>query len=59
MMAMTDPLDLDRSGFVKRREAQLLNELTPFEREVVALALRNNPALSIAEALQMLKAFGL
>ena len=58
-MAMTDPLDLDRSDFVKRREPQLLNELTPFEREVVALALRNNPALSIAEALQMLKAFGL
>ena len=48
MMAMTDPLDLDRSDFVKRREAQLLNELTPF-----------NPALSIAEALQMLKALGL
>ena len=54
---MMEPVD--RSDFERRREAQLLAELTACERDVVLQALRNNPALSLAEALQMLRAFGL
>jgi hypothetical protein len=39
--------------------AALLAELAPHQRDIVRLAMANNPALTLAEALEMLNAFGL
>jgi hypothetical protein len=42
-----------------RRDAALLAELTPWQQDIVRLAMQNNPALSLAETIEMLIAFGL
>jgi hypothetical protein len=35
------------------------NKLAPHQQDTVRLAMQNNPALTLAEAIEMLNAFGL
>jgi hypothetical protein len=47
-----------------QRPQQLLrspefDRLAPYQQEIVELAMRNDPALSLAECIEMLQAFGL
>jgi hypothetical protein len=48
-----------RSEFVKRRDKELLAELTPWERELVQQAMDNHPSVTLAETIAMLKAAGM
>ena len=48
-----------RSEFTKRRDRQLLAELTPWERSIVQQAMDNCPGATLAETIAMLKAAGM
>ena len=48
-----------RSDFVKRRDRQLLAELSAEDRELVHRATDNHPGATLANVIQMLKAFGI
>jgi hypothetical protein len=48
-----------RSEFVRRRDKELLGELTPKQRRLVESLLADYPALPLAKALAMLKDGGM